>query len=55
MTKTIKVNVIEGNTGPVIDVTAPGKVVITGNSLNPSNVYNTNELYIFLFHYSSTP
>lgn len=45
VTKKIKVNVIEGNTGPVIDVTAPSKVTIIGNSLNPSNVYNTNELW----------
>lgn len=43
VTKTIKVNVIEGSS--TIDVTAPSKVTIIGNSLNPSNVYNTNELW----------
>ena len=43
VTKKIKVNVIEGSS--TIDVTAPSKVVIIGNSLNPSNVYNTNELW----------
>ena len=43
VTKKIKVNVIEGSS--TIDVTAPSKVTIIGNSLNPSNVYNTNELW----------
>ncbi len=40
---TVKVVETGGNSSPT---GAPGKTIITGNSANPSNVHNTNELWI---------
>ena len=42
VTKEITVNVVD-KTGTEIPKNAPSKVVITDNSINPTNVYNTNE------------
>ena len=45
VSKEITVKVVDG-TAPVIPKNAPSKTIITGNSANPTNVHNTNEIWV---------
>lgn len=58
--KSITVYVVNGTPEPA-PVGAPSKVIITGNTANPSNVYNTNNVWVggavtgITISFSSTP